>query len=128
VDLDALLHSESARFLAALREADPQAPVPPCPGWTAADLAYHLAEVQTFWTIVLDVRPGPPDDYTEPPRPESWPDQLAFVADASAGLEQALARATDDEVAWTWFPPEQTVGFTRRRQAHEAFIHRIDAE
>jgi hypothetical protein len=28
---------------------------------------------------------------------------------------------------WTW-ADDQTVGFVRRRQAHEALIHRIDAE
>src|SRR4029078_11382856 len=31
------------------------------------------------------------------------------------------------EEAWTW-SSEQTVGFTFRRQAHEALIHRLDAE
>jgi hypothetical protein len=29
---------------------------------------------------------------------------------------------------WTWFVPDRSVGFVRRRQAHEALIHRIDAE
>ena len=128
VDLDALLQTESARFLAALHDADPSTPVPSCPDWTAADLAFHLAEVQSFWTFVLIGRPAPPTDYVEPPRPGAWSDLLELVDDAATGLQQALARADDADPAWTWFPPDHTVGFTRRRQVHEAFVHRLDAE
>ena len=32
------------------------------------------------------------------------------------------------EPTWTWFPPDQTVGFWIRRMAHETAIHRYDAE
>jgi hypothetical protein len=39
----------------------------------------------------------------------------------------ALDAASPDEGAWSW-SHEQTVGFTFRRQAHEALIHRLDAE
>src|SRR5450631_3893881 len=35
--------------------------------------------------------------------------------------------ASPDTPAWTW-SDDQTVGFIRRRQAHEALIHRVDAE
>ena len=38
-----------------------------------------------------------------------------------------LEQADPAEPAWTW-STEQTVGFTFRRQAHEALIHRLDAE
>src|SRR6185312_10928831 len=37
-------------------ERDPAAPVPSCPGWTAADLAWHLLEVQFFWATVVERR------------------------------------------------------------------------
>ena len=29
---------------------------------------------------------------------------------------------------WTWLDADHSVGFVRRRQAHEALIHRLDAE
>jgi hypothetical protein len=44
-----------------------------------------------------------------------------------ADLVGALASASPEEAAWSW-SREQTVGFTYRRQAHEALIHRLDAE
>src|SRR6478735_2181102 len=47
--------------------------------------------------------------------------------DPEARLPAALAAADPSETAWTW-STEQTVGFTFRRQAHEALIHRLDAE
>jgi hypothetical protein len=43
-------------------------------------------------------------------------------------LSDALARTPDDVAVWTWFDADQSVGFVRRRQAHEALIHRLDAE
>ncbi len=42
-------------------------------------------------------------------------------------LVAALETADPADPAWTW-AEEQTVGFTFRRQAHEALIHRVDAE
>ena len=44
-----------------------------------------------------------------------------------AGLVAELEKADPAEPAWSW-SDEQTVGFTFRRQAHEALIHRLDAE
>ena len=35
---DAELHAQTARFAAAVRDADPALPVPTCPAWTLADL------------------------------------------------------------------------------------------
>ena len=43
------------------------------------------------------------------------------------GWSRRSRRADPAEPAWTW-SAEQTVGFTLRRQAHEALIHRLDAE
>lgn len=40
---------------------------------------------------------------------------------------RSLAATAADAPAWTW-SQDQTAGFIRRRQAHEALIHRIDAE
>ena len=39
------------------------------------------------------------------------------------------ARQFDDaEPRWSWWPADQTVGFTRRMQVCEAVMHRVDAE
>jgi uncharacterized protein (TIGR03083 family) len=129
-ELDYLAHlaRESARFAAAVQLAGPTVPVPSCPDWTADDLLWHLAEVQFFWgTIVREGLPGDEADKRKPERPAGRAGLLAFYQQASRDLGEVLAAASPDTRAWTW-SDDQTVGFIRRRQAHEALIHRVDAE
>jgi uncharacterized protein (TIGR03083 family) len=122
------LREESARFRAALTGCDPDARVPGCPEWTAADLLWHLTEVQEFWAGVVVARPaGPAEDRVPPARPASYDAMLRAFDEHSAALLAALETADPAEPAWSW-SEEQTVGFTFRRQAHEALIHRLDAE
>ena len=129
VDYLTAVRRESARFLDCLTGADPEARVPSCPDWDAADLLWHLTEVQLFWTIVVRDRLRSPAaaELAKPPRPVSYAELLEAFPDATEQLVQALTEAGDDEEVWTW-ADEQTVGFVRRRQANEAFIHRLDAE
>jgi uncharacterized protein (TIGR03083 family) len=106
----------------------PDARVPGCPAWSAADLLWHLAEVQHFWGWVISNRPASPrDGYAEPERPPSYDELLSAFDTASSRLVSALEAASAEDKAWSW-SQEQTVGFTFRRQAHEALIHRVDAE
>jgi uncharacterized protein (TIGR03083 family) len=129
MQLDYLGHieRESARFEAALLAAPADAPVPSCPGWTASDLLWHLAEVQWFWGEIVRSGARSPDEYAEPARPADRTGLETFYRVASGGLLAALAAAEPDTPAWTW-SEDQTVGFIRRRQAHEALVHRVDAE
>lgn len=128
-DSDYLTHlrTESARFRDVLTHCDPLASVPTCPAWDASDLVWHLTTVHHFWTYIITNRPLGPDDYVEAARPASFGELLSGFDDASAGLAQALASADPIAPAWSW-SREQSVGFTFRRQAHEALIHRLDAE
>ncbi len=129
-DLDYLDHlaRESARFANVLEPAPSDAQVPTCPGWTADDLLWHLAEVQWFWgTIVRDSLDVGAAEQIKPPRPASRPELEEFYRSASRDLAVALASTPPETPAWTW-SQDRTVGFIRRRQAHEALIHRIDAE
>jgi uncharacterized protein (TIGR03083 family) len=128
LDFDAHLARESDAFLEAVLAADPDARVPGCPEWTADDLLSHLARVQQFWAHVLRTRPAAPDSDQEPERPADRAGLEAYYRAASADLRAQLAAAPDDEEAWTWHDSIHTVGFIRRRQAHEALIHRVDAE
>lgn len=132
LDLDYLAHLErdSARFLEALRQAPPGARVPTCPYWDGDDLLWHLAEGQWFWGTIVgreltasaDVEALVHDD-----RPGDRDGLLAFFGRASQDLHGNLSTASPDTPAWTW-ADEQSVAFIRRRQAHEALIHRVDAE
>ncbi len=128
--LDYLDHlaRESDRFAAAVSAAAPDAPVPSCPDWTADDLLWHLGEVQWFWaTIVRDGVDGDTAEARKPARPGGRAALAEFFASASRDLAAALAAAPPEQPAWTW-SADHTVGFIRRRQAHEALIHRVDAE
>ena len=121
------IRNESQRFRAALADCDPDARVPSCPDWNAADLLWHLgAEVQGFWAGIVEHRPEGPDGYPE--RPAGLPRRpVRRVRRRHARLVAALESADPAEHAWTW-STDQTVGFIGRRQAHEALIHRLDAE
>jgi uncharacterized protein (TIGR03083 family) len=129
-ELDFLDHLEleSARFAGAINSAPPQARVPSCPDWNADDLLWHLAEVQWFWgTIVRERATGDQAEASKPPRPAGRAGLAAFFDRASRELADVLAATPPDTSAWTW-SEDHTVGFIRRRQAHEALIHRVDAE
>jgi uncharacterized protein (TIGR03083 family) len=103
--------------------------VPTCPDWTRDDLLWHLAEVQWFWgTVVGDQLTDTEQvDRLELERPGDEAGLWALFWQASRDLVAALAAVPPSTPAWSW-ANDQTVGFTLRRQAHEALIHRVDAE
>jgi uncharacterized protein (TIGR03083 family) len=131
MSLDYLAHvaADSDRFLSLLRDADPSLVVPSCPEWAADDLLWHLAEVQWFWGTIVDQRLQDADEAEnqKPDRPDSHAGLVAFFEQSNALLESALATADPSETVWMW-GDDKTVGYIRRRQAHEALIHRVDAE
>ena len=128
VDYLGHLARESALFGHAIDGAARDAPVPPCPSWTADDLLWHLGEVQWFWgTIVRERTDAQGAEAAKPARPEGRAALMDFYLSASAALGSALAAARPEDPAWTW-AEDKTVGFIIRRQAHEALIHRVDAE
>lgn len=120
------VRSESARFREVLAGCDPESRVPACPDWSAADLLWHLATVQRWWAEVVGARPSQPEE-VEPERPGSYAELLEAFDRWSADLVTALEAADPGEEAWNW-SDDHTVGFILRRQAHEALVHRVDAE
>lgn len=124
------LDADTQRFLAVLARTPAGARVPTCPEWDASDLLHHLGAVQTFWGRVLSepaLTKETADGLGETPRPDGHEALVGFAAGASESLLAAL-RATDPSATrWTW-SSDHTAGFIFRRQAHEALIHRLDAE
>ena len=130
MDLDYLAHlaADSARFATVIDGLPPDAPVPSCPEWNANDLLWHLAQVQWFWgTVVREQLSGPQAEQLMPARPDDRAGLAGFYDQARHDLRDVLAATAPSTPAWTW-SEDHTVGFIRRRQAHEALIHRIDAE
>jgi uncharacterized protein (TIGR03083 family) len=129
-DYLAVLQRADARFAEAAAQAELAsgwaAPVPGCPGWTLADLVWHLSEVQHFWTWVVRTQAPDPSGYAAPERrPDA--ELLGWLAGASAALETVLAGADPATRVWTW-AAQQDVAFVLRRQALEAVVHTADAE
>lgn len=128
-DAEYLRHiaQDSARFRAVLADCDPGTPVPSCPDWAARDLLWHLGEVQHFWGTMLRQRPVGPEDYSHAPVPETLAGLLDYFDEGARLLLDQLTSVDPAEETWTW-SQDHTAGFILRRQAHEALIHRLDAE
>ncbi|MDQ1292539.1 MAG: hypothetical protein QG608_419 [Actinomycetota bacterium] len=124
------LRRESERFLAAIDQAPSGERVPTCPDWDVDDLLWHLAEVQWFWTEIVRTQATDPQaaDAAIPARPQDRTGLDTFFATVSAELHLLLAGTDPADPAWNWSGANQTTQFVRRRQAHEALIHRVDAE
>lgn len=123
------IRDESTRFRAALADS-PDRSVPTCPDWSTDDLLWHLAEVQWFWGTIVSQNVDEPDALKHPQRPEGRDATLAAFDDASRALQETLRATPAEDPRWMWTADEalHTAGYIRRRQAHEALIHRVDAE
>jgi uncharacterized protein (TIGR03083 family) len=128
-----IITTEAARLATALSGVDPARRCPTCPDWSAADLLWHLTNVHFFWAGILSrgalsEADLPAVEESKPDRPEAFADLLTLRRQATAALVAELARRDDAEPFWSWLPPDQTVGYTRRKQTSEATMHRVDAE
>lgn len=125
-DLLYAVRQNSRLLAAAARSVAPETRVPTCDRWTVAELTGHVAGVQSWVIGVLESRaqefPGWPE-----PEPASADPVGAFEAIA-AKLQAALEALDPEAPVWNF---EGEVGPARwwiRRMAHEAAIHRVDAE
>ena len=133
LDFVAWVAAESDLFNQSLRRIwdGPEDPgsvtVPSCPEWSAADLAWHLTEVQYFWASIVEGLLLDPAsvDQLERPGDDSL---LTLHAEQADRLVQLLADQEPAQPCWSWHEGRQDVAWVRRRQAHEALIHRVDAE
>lgn len=133
IDFDAVIINESQRFAEVLSTVAPDAAVLTCPDWNAADLAWHLTQVHAFWARILSTgaisdEESEQTENSVPERPETMAETLAMFERETTALLAELRSRKDEEPAWFWLETAKTVGSTRRMQAHEATVHRIDAE
>jgi uncharacterized protein (TIGR03083 family) len=122
----AAIEEESAAFHAAAASAGLAAPVPSCPEWAVRDLVFHLGSVQWFWGEIAGRRLLSPNDVEDPAGP---PDDelIEWGQRQTSHLQSALAATDPTTRVWTW-APRQDVAFIDRRMAHEAAVHRWDAQ
>ncbi|CAN5342914.1 maleylpyruvate isomerase family mycothiol-dependent enzyme [soil metagenome] len=118
----ALIGEDAGLLVAAARDQLGD-PVPPCPGWTVADLVEHLARVYQHKIACMRQQRDP-----EPWPPESPADLLRWLEDSTVELLAELSERGPAAPSYTWHEPDQTVGFWYRRMAQETAVHRVDAQ
>lgn len=113
----------TGRFATGLRQADPHADVPACPGWEVHDLVAHLGNVHAWAAGV--VAAGRPVD-----QPEETPcaSLQEWYADRAGRLVDVLSGADPDAPCWNFAGVRETVGFWVRRQVLETLMHLVDLD
>lgn len=124
------LQEQAARFAAAVRGSAPAAAVPSCAGWTALDLVRHVVQVYAHKAAVLRAGAAVPGSQVEAAADLAFPQALQRHDAVVADLAALLLSLDPAAPAWTWMEGagESTVGAWARRMAHEALVHRVDAE
>ncbi|WNV82019.1 maleylpyruvate isomerase family mycothiol-dependent enzyme [Umezawaea sp. Da 62-37] len=131
IDHHEVLASYSRRFTEAVSGPGAlDAEVPSCPGWTVGDLVEHLADVQSWWELVLRAGGPMPDEDLARVAAKTGPDRVGGWRGINARYLEAQRTTPDDTPTWTWWNAERltTAGVVAWRQAHEAVVHGWDAE
>ncbi len=120
------LIDEDSTGLADAAEHNLDVPVPSCPGWSMADLVWHLFEVQHFWGQL--VAGGLTDRSQVPALARPGDDRLVAGFRAHASRFVTVLQAADPSTpVWTW-SPQQDAAFVIRHQVQEAAVHHWDGE
>ena len=127
IDFVGAVRSESARFYDLVARTPMDAAVPSCPGLDRgrSGLASHGGPAPIRHRRQRPAARPYPGPATRPTRDAELPDLIRLV---SARLVEALESRDADDKCWSWHETGYTVGWVRRRQAHETLIHRVDAE
>lgn len=128
MDFVDVIERESAALAEAVRRPGAlAAAVPACPGWSGTDLVLHIGEVQAFWTAIARAGGARPEQV--PGAEPGGADLLEWYDQARAGLAKALREVPPDARLWVWWQEGTDSALeVARRQAHEAAVHRWDAQ
>ncbi|MGH8966679.1 MAG: maleylpyruvate isomerase N-terminal domain-containing protein, partial [Actinomycetes bacterium] len=103
MEFSTALVEESRRLGETLRTADPDAPVPTCPGWTLRQLLAHVGRGHRWAATIVRERSTEPIDprTVADGKPPADPDTaVAWLADGATVLLDAVATDRDVPV-WT---------------------------
>ncbi len=101
--------------------------VPACAPWDVREVVAHLAMVYDHKVMTLRLGRQPVDGEWLTDEPYGQ-DTVEWFRNEHAKLLAELEAHDPTEAAWTWWPPDQTVGFWFRRMALETVVHRVDVE
>jgi uncharacterized protein (TIGR03083 family) len=108
--------------------AGPDAAVPTCPGWTVRHLLTHTGGVHAWAASFVRAEPDADPDVAEDDLPRPDGDPIAWYREQNADLVAALRDARPDGPTGAFLPAPSPLAFWARRQAHEAAVHRTDAD
>lgn len=135
-----LIDERSTAFRAAIAAAPSldgpslDAPVPTCPEWTLFDLAQHLGDGRRAWAATVAAGPTATSKSTPqdaPAAPRELSALLAWSAESTSQLLNALREAGPERGCWTWWDRSlspQTTGAVARHQLQEVAVHTYDAQ
>ena len=121
-----LIEQDGRRLAAVARDGELGAAIPTCPGWTVRDCVVHTGAVYHHKVACIRLGRSPGDDYEQ--EPPAGVDLLTWFDASLAALLAELRDRGPEAPAYTWWPPDQTVGFWYRRMAQETAVHRLDVE
>ncbi len=124
-----LAEHEILAFADAVALADPQQPVPTCPGWSVARVARHTGDVHR-WAAAHVERLAP--DRIDPStldfgRPADDAGLAGWLRAGASPVVATLRHADPDAAVWAW-GADKHVRFWPRRLLHETTVHRADIE
>jgi uncharacterized protein (TIGR03083 family) len=125
IDYLEVIRRES-RALAEAADGNLRLPVPACPGWSVADLVWHIGEAQDFWGSVAE---GPLQDVSGMKRVDRPSDAelITWFPRQTERLVSILETADPSARIWNW-AEQKELAFIPRRMAHEAAVHRWDSQ
>ncbi|GHD95038.1 maleylpyruvate isomerase N-terminal domain-containing protein [Streptomyces naganishii] len=129
-----LIDERSAAFRAAVASAPSlDAQVPTCPEWTLFDLARHIGEGRRDWAVTVAAGPAAAKSAAQgaPAAPREREALLAWLAESTRQLVDALRKAGPDRGCWTWWGTSQspqTSGAVARHQLQQLAVHTYDAQ
>ena len=127
---DTELQAETAKFAAAVHDADPAQQVPTCPAWTLAQLTAHVGFGHRWAAVIVERRattPVPHDQADDLQAPAGAEERSRWLLAGARRLADAVRQAGPQTAVWTW-AEDKTAGFWLRRITHDTLVHRLDAE
>jgi uncharacterized protein (TIGR03083 family) len=114
-------------LIAAVAPGGLDRPVPVCPPWDVREVLAHLATVYDHKVMAMRLgrKPEEGEWVTDEPFGKNT---VEWFADEHAKLLAELVAHSPKDYAWSWWEPDQTVGFWYRRMALETVVHRVDVE
>ncbi len=101
--------------------------IPHIEGWTVANVVGHTGWVALYVTQAIAATPDSPPSRSDVPEPPPGADVLPWFDDAQRTLLSAIEAADPEHICPTFTGP-QPVSWWQRRLAHEAAVHRWDAD